>query len=772
MKSEIFNSHNSSENGDGGNKGNDNNNKGPNKIPTKTIKSLMPNRSTYSKDSDINSQKGVMKSEVFNSHNSDDTKKENDDNNENKNNKKNNKKHNNDDKKSIKSSLPKKNDYGDDGLSQQGEMRSEIYTSHIKKDNDGENENDNKINNSKIKEIKKISKNKTKHINNDVNSINSSLPKQGNYGIDDEELSDKPEVKSEINDINLISEIDNQSNINNETKKGKNINKPKVVEVNNKDSLISCEVDITTIQNPLFNSIRGKSEIKDDEKPENQESNISNLNINKTLNTIQECLNEDDNSTSKYSIQDKNKGKEGTKLENNKSDIKSENSEQYTEKKDYDKDSDISSIFKKSNNFDLHSNFSRIDDKKSEINNNILPNPPKKLKIIKIEKSKKIEKNNVKNERKKNDNIIININNKSKKNKKKKEEDYENLKISPNLITNSKDGQTSKPLNKSIKIEEEKNEINYKFGKVGEVFYKKFGYMNNIVINDKILDNNLELLSLDEFSEKYRSFPNLYLESLKRHHLIHFTFLACNDNNNLFLKLSFFCISINFYFGLNTMLIIDSNMSEAYYDKEKAKAGYILMNLVVPFIICGLISFAIKLIIMPSYSIDRIIKKIQNNKNLRKIVLKGEIRMPNIIEIQSKNKAKEDINNKNNSELDKNKENEKEKLDKNTLPTFESERKKLEDEFTNYYKFYMKAVMIYFIASFILLALNWYFMTSYCAIFRNSGLKLIVNSVISVLASFIHPFILGLIPAVIGILAIKLKKELFYKIYKKINILL
>ena len=89
-----------------------------------------------------------------------------------------------------------------------------------------------------------------------------------------------------------------------------------------------------------------------------------------------------------------------------------------------------------------------------------------------------------------------------------------------------------------------------------------------------------------------------------------------------------------------------------------------------------------------------------------------------------------------------------------------------------YYHFYLKAVLIYFIASFILLTLNWYFMTSYCAIFRNSGLKLIVNSVISVLSSFILPFILGLVPATFGILAIKMRKELFYKIYKKINILL
>ena len=40
-----------------------------------------------------------------------------------------------------------------------------------------------------------------------------------------------------------------------------------------------------------------------------------------------------------------------------------------------------------------------------------------------------------------------------KSNNKKKYEDYNNLKINPNLITNSKDAPTSKQLNNSIKID-------------------------------------------------------------------------------------------------------------------------------------------------------------------------------------------------------------------------------------------------------------------------------------------------------------------------------
>ena len=63
-------------------------------------------------------------------------------------------------------------------------------------------------------------------------------------------------------------------------------------------------------------------------------------------------------------------------------------------------------------------------------------------------------------------------------------------------------------------------------------------------------------------------------------------------------------------------------------------------------------------------------------------------------------------------------------------------------------------------------------MTSFCAIFRNSGFKLIINSMISILASFVHPFILGLIPSGIGYLSIKTKNESIYQVYKNINIII
>ena len=228
------------------------------------------------------------------------------------------------------------------------------------------------------------------------------------------------------------------------------------------------------------------------------------------------------------------------------------------------------------------------------------------------------------------------------------------------------------------------------------------------------------------------------------------------------------------------MLIFDSNMSDAYYDKEKSKPGYILMNLLLPFIICGLISFLVKILIMPSYTIDKMIKKIQNNEHLSQFFINNENESiePTKINVERKqNEKKESDTIK--IELKKRKrdiKNVKQKnitIQNNTYKRdFHDEKALLEKEFGLIYSFYIKKVIIYFLVGFFILSLNWYMMTSFCAIFRNTGLKLLVNSIISLFASFVLPFILGLIPAGLGYLSIKTKKELIYRIYKVINIIL
>ena len=328
---------------------------------------------------------------------------------------------------------------------------------------------------------------------------------------------------------------------------------------------------------------------------------------------------------------------------------------------------------------------------------------------------------------------------------------------------NKKNNQSNRVNNEDLQIKEISSKSAFKGGKDSDEFDEKkndkengffkrlFNKMNDADLNSDFNFND-ELLTLEEFSNKYKTFPSIYKADLKKHHLLYFTFLACNDNNNLFLKLSFFSLSINLYFGVNTMLIFNSNISDAYFNPSKNNIIYILMNLLLPFIICFPISHLIKRFIMPQYILNKIIEKIQSNEKL-----KGEI---GINEMQQKNpekgkKRKHDIKNQGKKKSN-----------------FDKELEELEKELISIYKCYIKKVIIYYIAASLVLLLNWYMMTSFCAIFKNTGVKLIVNSFISLLASFILPLILGLLPSGLGVFAIKLKNNVIFKIYKFINILL
>ena len=274
-------------------------------------------------------------------------------------------------------------------------------------------------------------------------------------------------------------------------------------------------------------------------------------------------------------------------------------------------------------------------------------------------------------------------------------------------------------------------------------FKRLFRKMNEVNIDKDSFLNN-EIMTLEEFGKKHRTLKSIYISDLKKHHLFYFTFMSCNDNNNIFLKLSFFCLTINFYFSLNTILIVDSNMSEAYYDRSKSRPGYIILNLFLPFIICNLISLIIKRLIMPQYCLNEIVKKIKNSEKL--ISMRGSV---------DENKKKED-----NNSIDYNK-------PRMLNGLYNTEE--LDKELSSVYISYLKRVIFFYICSILVLAFNWYLITSFCAIFSNTGAKLIVNSIISLISSFFLPFILALLPTLLGYLAIKKKNNLFYQVYIIIN---
>ena len=274
-----------------------------------------------------------------------------------------------------------------------------------------------------------------------------------------------------------------------------------------------------------------------------------------------------------------------------------------------------------------------------------------------------------------------------------------------------------------------------------------------------------------------KTFEKLYIDDLKKHHIICYTFINCKKDF-FFLKLSFFAFSIHLYFGLNTILTFDLSMAESYFDATSAKPGFIAMNLLLPFVICGLISFIIKIIIMPKYYLERLENKLKNMKEKMNVnegniaennpqEKKEEIQKKEEEEQQQQKRHKRGISNKKKEEIK-----EVPKIIENVLlynKNYETKKKLLKE---SSYEYYLKIIIIYFILCLIIMLFNSYMMTSFCSIYRNTGVKLLVNSFISLFVSFIIPFILGLIPAFIGFLAKKTGNKALDKIYQIINFII
>ena len=277
-----------------------------------------------------------------------------------------------------------------------------------------------------------------------------------------------------------------------------------------------------------------------------------------------------------------------------------------------------------------------------------------------------------------------------------------------------------------------------------------------------ILNMNDDLLTLKKFSEKYNSFISIYLADLRKYHILYFSF-SCpkNDIDNIYLKLSLFAISIVLYLSLNTLFLTNSKMSNAYFDFQNSGPIYIIINLFLPFVICNIIILILKYFIMPNHYMIKIIRTIQDDQQLKEST--GFNKLEEIIEndnISKEKKIKKIKNFKFKTE---------ENYDVKVKSEYNVERKKLEYILTPLSPKYRIIVIIYFLVGFIFMGINWYMLTSFCSVYINTGKKLFVNSLISILTSFILSCILGLIPALIGLLAIKLNNTIIFKVYKFIN---
>ena len=209
-----------------------------------------------------------------------------------------------------------------------------------------------------------------------------------------------------------------------------------------------------------------------------------------------------------------------------------------------------------------------------------------------------------------------------------------------------------------------------------------------------------------------RNFFRYYWQLIRREHIIIFTFFAWNDYNIFTIKLSKFIFAIVLDFALNTLFFIDDSMHKIYLDYGK----YIFIAQI-PQIIYSSVA---------SQSLDVV---------LRYLALTEK----DIYRIKQLEKRKNKV-----------------------LAT-----KKIFG--------ILKCIKIklcgYFILTFIFICFFWYFISAFCAVYKNTQMFLIKDSLTSFSISLITPFIMYIFPAAFRIISLKDKKKRLKFLYKLSDII-
>ena len=196
-----------------------------------------------------------------------------------------------------------------------------------------------------------------------------------------------------------------------------------------------------------------------------------------------------------------------------------------------------------------------------------------------------------------------------------------------------------------------------------------------------------------------RTYGQYYCSLLKQKHLIIFTFISKNDYNLLINKLSLFIFSFSLYFTVNALFFDNDTIHKNYINQGNLKFIYNILHIIYSTLISSTVTILMKLLALSNNSIIKL-KNIKNNK--RKKALENTTKLINQL----------------------------------------------------YCKF-----NIFYLISFLLLDLFWYFISAFCAVYNNSQILLFENTLTSFGLSLIYPFGLNLLPGIFRISALRAKDK-------------
>ena len=225
-------------------------------------------------------------------------------------------------------------------------------------------------------------------------------------------------------------------------------------------------------------------------------------------------------------------------------------------------------------------------------------------------------------------------------------------------------------------------------------------------------DKELNTLRYEEaLNIDQRTYFEYYLSLLRTKHLIIFTFYPNKNYNSLMVKINLFLLSFALYIVINSLFFNDSTMHKIHEEKGAYNFIYQLPQIIYSTVITAIINIIVKYL---SLTENNIIALKQN------------------------------------------------KSDGNLLSkAFQKTKRCLLIKF-----------IIFFTLDFILIILFWYFLSCFCAVYTNTQIHLIKDTLISFAISLIIPFGINLIPGIFRISSLKNNnKECMYKISKIIQLI-
>jgi hypothetical protein len=190
-----------------------------------------------------------------------------------------------------------------------------------------------------------------------------------------------------------------------------------------------------------------------------------------------------------------------------------------------------------------------------------------------------------------------------------------------------------------------------------------------------------------------RNYFQYYLSLLKKRNVLIFTFFTKNDYNSRYIKICTFFFSFALYFTINAFFFNDATMHKIYKDQGNFDFIYQIPQILYSLIISAIINY---------------------------IITALSLSEKNIISIKRMNELKKEI-----------------------IPA----KKKL----------LLNKFIAFFIIIYLLCFLFWYYLSCFCAVYKNTQIILIKDTIIGFCLSFIYPLFICLIP--VGFRMLSLKKE-------------